>query len=183
MHFEQGLPSYPIFEDTRNLLILSKDNLSSSIKLNTSVLTMDSSLVYNLELAFGTSCALLLLFIVALSIVIYVQRKEINGLRAFFRGHNSVEEMQPMISNENRNQTQIGEGLFHADNQHRVHQNRNINNVADLIFPQVVPGFRVVTAIRNFHKNQSDALKIYHVDQMRIFQSKLKNIYKPFISS
>ena len=167
MDLEQTLPPYPIFEDTRNQQNLNQETASPSIKLNMNASSSQSFSVYHLELVLGTTCAFLILFIVALSILILLQRKEIIRLRAFFHGQHPVEEMKSIITNDH-----VAD-MF--ENQNIVHQNRNINNLVDLIFPKVVPGFKNVTSIREFHKNQCAALKIYHGEQMGIFKNNSDN--------
>jgi hypothetical protein len=176
MHLSQALPAYPIFDDVHN-----SDKPKQSFKLNMSVTSSDESSEYFLEIAFGTSSAFLLVVIIALSIIIWLQKREIKRLCAFFRGQRPNEELEPIIRNNNANQSQNEEENFHdangneaqnvVINRNRVHLDQNINNVVDLIFPQVVANFRNITALREFQKNQRAALKEYQDNQMVIFQN------------
>ena len=56
-----------------------------------------------------------------------------------------------------------------------VHQNQNVTQVVELIFPFRMPGIRNITALRTFHKGQREALREYQTHQARIFNGDIQN--------
>ena len=142
--------------------------------------TKDSLSVYNLEVAFGTSFGILLLVVLALVIIIWIQRKQIARLIAFFNGQ-QPEERRPIYNRLNRNDQDSHEdedyfNLTVVNNQHaplRFHQNANIAGLIELIFPRELDPqqhIRNITALRAFHKCQRDALKAYVANQEVLFR-------------
>ena len=92
----------------------------------------DSFSVYNLEIAFGTSCCLLLLVIIVLAAISILQRKQISRLTAFFNGHQPDDERRPIV----RHDEDDNELANVYNNQARFHQNASINEVMELTFQE-----------------------------------------------
>ena len=176
------LPLYPQFEEApAQLQTQAKSLTGSSLTVKASVATKDSTSESFWEITFGTSCAFLLAVIIVLLIIIWMQRGKILRLAAFFHGDRrpNQEELRPIIYNRadnvDRGQNLNNDEINVVQNPIILHQNQNINNVVDAIFPVVLPGFRNITALRNFQKNQRDVFKAYQHEQIRIFQPQRQN--------
>ena len=173
------LPLYPQFEEAPAQLHTQAKSLhGSSLTVKASVATKDSTSESFWEITFGTSCAFLLAVIFVLLIIIWMQRGKVRRLAAFFHGY-PQEELRPIIYNRadnvDRGQNLNNDEINVVQNPIILHQNQNINNVVDAIFPAVLPGFRNITALRNFQKNQRDVFKAYQHEQIRIFQPQRQN--------
>ena len=92
-------------------------------------------------------------------------------ISCFFTRKNSVlrSTIYNRADNHDHGQTFNNDEINVAHNPIFLHQNQNINNEVDAIFPAVIPGFRNVTALCTFQKNQRDVFKAYQLEQIRIF--------------
>ena len=82
--------------------------------------------------------------------------------------NHNADALNPIAgANNNHNDDDFEDAI---GNQNITHQGAIINRVVDLIFPQFVPGFRNITALKAFQKSQREALKVYQVQQVEIFQ-------------
>jgi hypothetical protein len=77
------------------------------------------------------------------------------------------------IANQNQNvnnqvalQNQV---VLNVLNPEIVHQNQNVTEVVQIIFPSILPGFRNVNVLRAYQKSQRDALKEYQIRQANVF--------------
>lgn len=141
----------------------------SALKVNFS--SKDSTSEVFIEIAFGSTCGVLLLVILALSLTIWLQRKQIKRLLAFFHGQRIDDERRPIVHNNAPNESREGDESFQdaVHNPNFIHQNHNVNNTVALIFPNNILGFRNITSLREFQKNQRLALKQYQEYQTQIF--------------
>ena len=133
----------------------------------------DSFSVYNLEIAFGTSCCLLLFVMIVLAAISILQWKQISRLTAFFNGHQPDDERQPIYRHD-ENDNELANV---NNNQACFHQNASINEVIELIFPRELPiqHLRNITALKAFHKSQREALKNYSANQGRLMRIKVSS--------
>ena len=171
------LPAYVQYgaETTTELMIQVANKLNevkdSTLKLNFS--SKDSASEVYIELAFGSTFGILLIVILALSIIIWLQKRQIKRLLAFFHGQRIDEERRPILNNNETNVALEGEENDHfhdaVHNPNYIHQDHNVNNAVALIFPNIVPGFKNITALREFQRNQRYALKQYQEHQTEIF--------------
>ena len=135
------------------------------------ILSKDSSFVYNLEIAYGTSCGFLILVVLVLVIIILLQRSQIVRLTAFFNGHQPDEDRRPIYNGIQNNQDDQDLTVVNND-QVIIHQNANIIEVVELMFPRGLcrqRHLRNISALRAFHKSQREALKAYASNQERLF--------------
>jgi len=167
------LPAYVQYESDTTSSTKTSVIKESALKLN--IFAKDLTSEYSIEIAFGTSCAILFIVIFALLIVIWLQRKKIARLMRFFHGHRPDEER---LVNLNGSANQNSEESFHdaaVNNQNILHQDIIVNNVVELMFPAILPGFRNITALRAFQKTQREALKEYQKRQEDAFNQNLAN--------
>jgi hypothetical protein len=171
------LPAYVQYgaETTTELMIQMAAKLNevrdSALKVNFSSKDLTSEVI--IEIALGSTCSFLLLVILALSLTIWLQKKQIKRLLVFFHGQRIDEDRRPIFINNNNDTNDTGDADENfqdaVHNPNFIHQNHNVNNVVTLIFPNIVPGFRNLTAFREFQKNQRLALKQYQDHQKQIF--------------
>ncbi len=130
-----------------------------------------------------------------MSILIWLQRNEIKRLRQYFLGRFPADDEQALIYRNNNNHNAVlnrdqndlvqdrrqeeieandgqGQNDFEdaVENPNIIHQGRNINQLINLMFPQILPGFRNITALKAFHKTQREGLKEYQTSQDAIFR-------------
>jgi hypothetical protein len=165
------LPSFPQFDEVTTMpTTIVETNQNNKLLFNMGVSNKDSISIYNLEIAFGTSFATLVLIIVIMAFVIWHQRRHIQRLRVYFNGH---EELRP-IFNRGHQQLENGENNAIGNDNIRLHQNQDLTNLIDLMFPRDLTAgnhLRNITALRAFHKSQRENLKAYATRQEQLFQN------------
>ena len=163
------LPAFPQFDEITTMGTTTIEAIQTNkLLFNMGLANKDSASIYNLEIAFGTSFGFLLLVIGILALIVWVQRKQIVRLTAFFNGHQPEENRQLIVINREEND----DNLANVNNERmRFHQNADITQVIDLIFPSELPAqhLRNKTALKAFHKSQREALKNYAAHQERLF--------------
>ena len=179
------LPKFPQFDEVTATPTTKETSQNNKLLFNMGISTEDSTSIYNLEIAFGTSFAILLLIIVIMALIIWLQRKHILRLRVYFNGQpqenpqhqdngQANEEERRPIFNAGNQQGELGDLIPVENNNIRLHQNQDVTPLFYLMFPRDLTAgvnhLRNITALRAFHKSQREALKAYASRQEELFR-------------
>jgi len=183
------LPKFPQFDEvTATPATNVETNQNNKLLFNMGVSTKDATSIYNLEIAFGTSFAILTLIIVIMALIIWQQRRHILRLRVYFNGQpqenpqhqdngQANEEDRRPIFNAGNQQGELGDliAVENNNNNIRLHQNQDVTPLFDLMFPRDLSAgvnhLRNITALRSFHKSQREALKAYASRQEELYRN------------